>query len=106
MQMRIQILALVMVSVLGLLVVPAWAQPINDDCAAALDVSEGQFDFDLSGANNSVQSSCDDPNAGPVPDMWYRYTASGHGSAIITTCGLVSSFFGTTITVYNNCGGN
>jgi hypothetical protein len=85
--------------------VSATAQPVNNDCSGATPVSEGLFTFDLTGATNSVNGSCDTGGEGVGPDIWYRYTAGGTGNAIVTTCGLVESLFTTNLTVFAACAG-
>jgi len=87
----------------GLVTQRAVAQPANDECIDAIPVIEGQFTFDLAEATNSVLSACDDPFGSPMPDRWWDYTASGTGSAVINTCGLVSSFFSTSVAAYSDC---
>src|SRR5690349_2120343 len=77
----------------------ATAQPVNDECNGAIAVGEGTFSFDLAGATNSVSASCDNDSAPNPPDVWFNYTASAAGTAVVSTCGLVESLFTTGVAV-------
>jgi hypothetical protein len=75
--------------------------PDNDQCADATEVGEGTFDYDLAASTNDWPGSCG--ATGAAPDVWFRYTASFTGTAVVSTCGLTTG--DSTITVLEECGG-
>jgi hypothetical protein len=73
----------------------------NDFCVDATEVGEGTFDYDLTTATNDWAGTCG--ASGASPDVWFRYTASFSGSAVVSTCGLSGG--DSVITVLEECGG-
>lgn len=73
----------------------------NDDCANALAIGDGIHPFNVESATGSITSSCSatDPN-----DVWFAYTASCTGLAMVSTCG--TAYFNTTLSVFDGCDGN
>lgn len=81
-------------------------RPANDDCADAIPIDEGVHPF------TSVNSTTDGPLL-PAPtcnegfdhdlayDVWFRYTAPGHGFATIDLCS--ETDFDSGIAVYEGC---
>jgi len=77
--------------------------PANDECAAALALTEGQFYGDSDGATGTSTSSC---GVGDTRDVWFDYVASRTGATRISLCcDLSDHLFDTTIAVYSACGG-
>jgi hypothetical protein len=83
----------------------AWVEgtpqpPINDNCAAAINVGEGIFAFDnRASTTDGSASSC----GGGFNDVWYRYTPTVNGEVTIETCGRAS--FDTMLSAYDTCYG-
>lgn len=66
--------------------------PANDDCVNATDIAPGEYDFNTYFASTDGPehpgSDCDNfGEAGLSNDLWYTYTASCDGVAVMTTCG-------------------
>lgn len=76
------------------------AQPVNDDCANALEIFAGDV---VSGttadATGTSVSSC---SVDDFYDVWYAFTPNESGFFTISLCG---SDFETTLAVYDGCGG-
>ena len=75
--------------------------PANDLCANAIAFTGGTtspiaFDTTLAASEGT------NPCGGAGPDIFYAYTASVSGTAVISTCG---STFDTTLQAYDGCGG-
>jgi hypothetical protein len=74
--------------------------PINDECAGAITVVEGQ---PVSGttelATDSGVIGCVADNGG---DVWYSYTASQTGTATFSVC---DGLFDSTLTIFDGCNG-
>lgn len=75
----------------------ALAQPANDDCPNATAVAEGSFPFNNVGTIVDGPSDCD---GNMTTDVWYLYTASADGTAIIGTC-TSTTLDDTTLCVYD-----
>jgi hypothetical protein len=79
---------------------PALVPPANDDCAAALPISEGLTPF------STVDATTDGPahpgacqfDGQTYEDIWFVYTPSCSGVATISTCG--SASYDTDLVVY------
>jgi thermitase len=77
-------------------------QPLNDNCADAIAVSNGITPFDTRGATTDGPSlptcnfCCNDTII--AHEVWYRYTATCNGPVSISTCG---SIFNTKLAVFN-----
>jgi hypothetical protein len=57
--------------------------PLNDTCAEALPIGEGDFPFSNVGATTDGPPAC-----GPIEaDVWFRYTPTDIGFVSIQTCG-------------------
>lgn len=78
----------------------ALAQPANDNCASAQGVGPGSFPFDTTQASNDGTATC--ALSAASPDVWFLYTPSVSGTAIINTCG---SGYDTALAIINGCGG-
>ncbi len=83
---------------------PVWSfttGPTNDVCEKATPINEvSNLAFNTSGATaNGVSLSC---VYGTMIDLWYAYTATATGTAIIDLCG---SSFDTGLGVFSSCGG-
>ncbi len=75
--------------------------PANDLCANAIAFTGGTVSpiaFDTTLAASEGTNPC----GGAGPDIFYAYTASVSGTAVISTCG---STFDTTLQAYDGCGG-
>lgn len=60
--------------------------PLNDNCAAAINVSGGgTFFSDLTGATNDGSATCGASSANS--DIWYTFTAAQQGILMVDTCG-------------------
>jgi hypothetical protein len=73
--------------------------PDNDDCANATPVSDGVTPFSTIGATGVDITSC---TLNDANDIWYAYTATCTGDAVINTCG---SLFDTALAIFDACGG-
>ncbi|MDX9751665.1 MAG: hypothetical protein RBT71_11335, partial [Flavobacteriales bacterium] len=73
----------------------------NDDCANAVPIGDGIHPFNVESATGTMVSSCSwmDHN-----DVWFEYTASCTGLAMVSTCG--TAYFNTTLSVFDACEGN
>jgi hypothetical protein len=73
----------------------------NDDCAGASAIGDGTVFFDTTGATTDgppLPPDCDEGSGlSFVEDIWYRYTASCNGQAIVSMCG---SGYDTRLAVY------
>ncbi|MBK8267226.1 MAG: hypothetical protein IPK83_02520 [Planctomycetes bacterium] len=75
--------------------------PDNADCAAALDI----FDGDTLSENSHVPATANSTSCGGGNDtnaLWFRYIATGNNKIEARTCG---STVDTTMAVYSTCGG-
>jgi hypothetical protein len=68
--------------------------PANDLCANAQDIGEGSLVFTTNLATTDGPVNC----GGMGSDVWFRYTASQSGCAIISLCG---STYDTVLNIYN-----
>ena len=82
--------------------------PANDDCANAIDIAEGVFEYStLCGSQDgpSLPGTPCNAKTGGVPgvgiDIWYNYTATKDGAVRVYTCDLAD--YGTQIAVYDGC---
>ena len=78
----------------------AVCQPLapNDECATATPVGEGVFAFNNINAPITGPTTCD---GNMSTDVWYLYTATGDGVAVIGTCGAPGTLTDTTLIVYD-----
>ena len=78
--------------------------PLNDDCANALEVTEGVYPFDNIGASDDGPDEptlCDFGGDTQIrSDVWFCYTAGCNGTATVSLCG---STFDTKMAVYAGC---
>jgi hypothetical protein len=83
----------------GLICAGAAAQPANNNCAAALPLSEGSTPFNTAGAtNDGPAASCGQIGA----DIWYTYTATCDSTVVMSMCGTgASSNYDAMLVVYN-----
>jgi hypothetical protein len=74
----------------------------NDACAIATDLgtATGSFDFDTSSAKTGPDIGCFMEN-----DIWFLWTASANGIAVVDTCD-VTTEFDTVLAVYESCSGS
>jgi len=84
--------------------------PSNDSCADPITVTDGTTEFSNFGATTDGPpsvSDCPAPGEGAFPaqdvesDIWFCYTATCDGIAIISLCG---SSYDTTMAAYSGCG--
>ena len=73
--------------------------PGNDNCADAVVVTDGVYDYDNSLATTDGAASC----GGSGNDVWYSYTAASDGVLNVTTCNLTG--MDTVISAFAGCGG-
>lgn len=73
---------------------------INDTCAAARSITDGQITGNTTIGNASGAASCGNSNG--APDLWYTYVATCTGDLSVDTCG---SGFNTVVAVFDGCGG-
>ena len=71
--------------------------PANDDCTAATPIAEGSFVVD--NQDSVLDGPSDDANMDT--DVWFLYTASATGEALITTCNTTGSLTDTVLIVYD-----
>jgi len=78
--------------------------PPNDDCTNATIINEvTNLPFNTDNATASgIQPSCGGSSTPPL-DIWYAYTATQTGTALIDLCG---SIFDTRLTIWDSCNGN
>ena len=96
--------SVIRIALLGLAagVCPGLARPAaaqSDSCASATPVVAGTYAGTNAGATPDGLSPCE---AGPVPDVWYRYTAPQTGFVRFDTCG---SSWDTVLSVHGGCPG-
>jgi hypothetical protein len=75
--------------------------PANDLCTSAIAFTgstASPINFDTTLAESEGTNPC----GGAGPDIFYAYTASASGTALVSLCG---STFDTTLQVYDGCGG-
>ncbi|MCX5640613.1 MAG: hypothetical protein NT059_07365 [Planctomycetota bacterium] len=82
-------------------------QPVNDNCAGAITITNGGTTFNTDAATDSdppLDPLCDEGYGLPfVKDVWYRYVATCSGQAVVSTC--TSATFDTRLAAYTSCGG-
>lgn len=93
------VLPLASVVALVLSAIAVHAQPVNDDCANAIEVTEGTVDGNSLGAAGEGLSFCG--SSAFQPDVWYRYTAPYNGFLVVHLCAAAS--YDTVIGVWNGC---
>ena len=80
---------------------PASSPPSNDDCAAAISVTEDvPYDGTTVSATGSTESSC---SYNDTLDVWNSFTPTSSGLYTISTAG---SSFDTTLSVFDGCSGD
>jgi hypothetical protein len=70
------------------------------NCAGAVAVGEGAHEYDTSACTTSGAAACETFMS---KDTWFAYTASGTGTASISTCGQTGTDFNSVLIVYDNC---
>jgi hypothetical protein len=71
---------------------------VNDDCTGSIAIiGPGTHAYDSSLATTGVPQAFTCPTA--KKDIWYDYTATASGTAILSTCGLVTSTYVDTLVV-------
>jgi hypothetical protein len=80
--------------------------PVNDACANALDVVDGDYDGTLSVATLDGGSTC----GGEITDVWYRFTTTDAGTLRVDTCGTndiggTDSGVDTVLSLHSDCPG-
>lgn len=83
----------------GLLTISCSAPPANDECADAIEVSDGETEFTTLGATGTATSSC---GSDDTADIWFTYEASCTGTVMFSTCG---SGFDTVLSLFDACDG-
>jgi hypothetical protein len=78
--------------------------PVNDNCSDAIDITPGTYDFTTIAATtdgpDQPGSLCDVFEESNInQDIWYTYTASCNGTAMVSTCNTAN--FDTRIAIYN-----
>ncbi|MCF7954259.1 MAG: serine protease, partial [Phycisphaerae bacterium] len=76
-------------------------QPINDECANAIDLSLNTPYYGTTNAATGIATSGCSTN--DKLDVWHSFTPASDGYHTISLCG---SSFDTTLSVYDGCGGN
>lgn len=71
-----------------------------DTCADAMNIADGTYATDNSGATTDRASACGD---GGTADAWWRYVAPHAGLVVIETCG---SSPDTVLSVFSECAGD
>ncbi len=82
---------------------PCPGPPVNDDCEGAIEIFDGDTDFDTTGATTGGPShpGCGFASGLPRLDVWYTYNASCTGLLKVCTCN--QAFFDTTLVLYEGC---
>ena len=80
----------------------AEAQPLNDECLTAEAVGEGSFPWDNTGSLIEGPTDCD---GNMSTDVWFLYTPTLSGTAVIETCLGGGSNDDTTLIVYDALAG-
>lgn len=82
------------------------SSPTNDECAQALEVSDGRRFFTTASATASpipVPASCEEGFGTAITsDVWFRYVAPRAGTATFSACDLLS--FDPRMVAYSTCG--
>ncbi len=82
---------------------PCPGPPVNDVCEGAIEIFDGDTDFDTTGATTGdlTHPGCDFSEGLPRQDVWYTYTASCTGLLKVCTCNQV--FWDTNLVLYEGC---
>ncbi len=82
---------------------PCPGPPVNDVCEEAIEIFDGDTDFDTTGATtgNLAHPGCGFSSGLPRLDVWYTYNASCTGLLKVCTCN--QAFFDTTLVLYEGC---
>ncbi len=82
---------------------PCPGPPVNDDCEGAIEIFDGDTDFDTTGATTGgpAHAGCGFASGLPRQDVWYTYTASCTGLLRVCTCN--QAFFDTNLVAYVGC---
>lgn len=78
--------------------------PANDECANAVAIS-GVMNGTTAGATQSMaQETCGTATATSAKDVWYTFTATSNGSAIIDVTNVAAGFDAVLMVYSGNCG--
>jgi hypothetical protein len=82
---------------------PCPGPPANDVCEGAIEVFEGDTDFDTTGATTDAIPALGCQFLGDVPrtDVWFDYNATCDGLLKVCTCD--QAFWDTTLVLYEGC---
>ncbi len=86
---------------------PCPGPPVNDVCEGAIEIFDGDTDFDTTGANTDgpPQPGCEFSTTPPadVPrnDVWFTHTATCTGLLKVCTCN--QAFWDTNLVLYEGC---
>ncbi len=82
---------------------PCPGPPVNDVCEGAIEIFDGDTDFDTTDATTDLiaATGCFFLSNLPRTDVWFDYTATCDGLLMICTCG--QAFWDTTLVLYEGC---
>ncbi len=82
---------------------PCPGPPVNDECDGAIEIFDGDTDFDTTGATTGAlgHPGCGFSDGLPNLDVWYTYTASCTGLLKVCTCN--QAFHDTNLVLYEGC---
>jgi hypothetical protein len=102
--MKAMLFRLVAAAVVALCAGVATAQPSNDDCINAIQLTGTSIDFDNSAATfDGPASTCEGSGVGFGHTIWYRYIAPATTMVTVSTC---NATFDTVLMVWaGNCSG-
>ncbi len=83
---------------------PCPGPPVNDECEGAIEIFDGDTDFDTTGAHsgNLEQPGCDFALDLQRNDVWFTYTATCTGMLKVCTCN--QAIWDTNLVLYEGCG--
>jgi hypothetical protein len=88
----------------GLLNINEYPEQLNDTCAAALPIGEGNTGFDTTGTCSSgAKPACLESAAATDSNLWYVYTPTQTGVVTLDTCAGATN---TVLSVFDSCGGS
>ncbi|MCH8963783.1 MAG: hypothetical protein IIB58_02390 [Planctomycetes bacterium] len=82
---------------------PCPGPPVNDICEGAIEIFEGDTEFDTTGATTDPipAPGCQFLDDLPRTDVWFDYTATCDGLLMVCTCD--QAFWDTTLVLYEGC---